>query len=70
VFHFQKKSVNSEAVGGALEYIAFNVAADPIMDLEVIDDGSSAKCPSGYYELQLGTWPGTVEGCSCRTGMK
>lgn len=70
VFHFHGRSVTLDAVGGALEYIAFNVAADPIMDIQVIDDGSSAKCPSGYSKLQLGTWPGTVHGCSCRSGMK
>ena len=51
---------------GALEYLAFNLAADPILDLRIVKKGS--KCPIGFDSLKLGTWPGTVAGCDCFNG--
>jgi len=48
---------------GPFQYISANLKADPIMEIQLIDQESS--CPSGFEPLPLDIWPGTVAGCLC-----
>jgi len=49
-----------------LQYMAADLKADPIMEVQIMNEGST--CPSGFQILNLGTWPGTVAGCLCEDG--
>lgn len=55
-----------EDIRGAIESMAANLKADPIMDLKIID--RKATCPSGFEPLKLTTWHGTKAGCHCENG--
>jgi len=48
---------------GTFQFMSSNLMADPIMDLKIVEQGSS--CPAGLEPLTLSTWPGIVAGCFC-----
>jgi len=50
----------------SLEFVAENLRADPIMEIQIIDGKST--CPSGFQVLRLASWPGTIAGCLCDNG--
>jgi len=53
-------------IRGALESMAGNLIADPIMDIQII--GKESTCPDDFQPLKLGIWHGTVTGCLCENG--
>jgi len=68
VYHFDKNKTDFTPISGALQYISFNLDAAPIMELQLADKGST--CPTGLSSLSIGTWSGTVWGCSCPSALK
>jgi len=59
-------SLMPELSPGPFQYISENLKADPILDIQILDNESS--CPLGFEPLVLNTWPGTLDGCLCQNG--
>ncbi len=63
-FYKQWSSVDQiNPILNSLQYMWVNLNADPILEIQLADNGSS--CPSDFTPLKLATWPGTVPGCLC-----
>jgi len=55
-----------DPVSRPLRYMKDDLHADPIMDIQLMDQESA--CPAGFELLKLGIWPGTTAGCLCDDG--
>ena len=70
LYHLFQRSYYKRALRNQLskplQLMSADLKADPIMEIQILDRGST--CPSGFEIHKLGLWPGTFAGCLCEDG--